>query len=258
MSFGIGIGDLIAVTQLALKSYNAYKSAQNDVENLSYELNSLRICADNVRDIPEGRLSDSQSEKREQLLKGCYSVVEELKYLLERYQSLDSGASKGRQWTKKNRKKPNTVLEKIKWVKEDPMALRSRLVSNIVLLNSFYMDCQCTKMEEMMTIQKESQLQFQSVQHYFLRPLSQCRQDTAASFASVASFDVSAGSDHKARSPWRNFCRELHDRGVRIRPENLTEQSLAQIAEILQAGDAGSSCESTGKIREHNPTKTDP
>ncbi|KAF8457745.1 hypothetical protein BGX38DRAFT_725585 [Terfezia claveryi] len=144
---------------------------------------------------------------------------------------------------KRNKKKPNTVLEKIKWINENPMAIRSRLASNVALLHSFYMDCQCTKLEEMMTIQKSLQT---TVQHHFLRPLGQCRQDTAASFASVASFAVqNGGSDHKARIPWRNLCRDLYDRGVRIQPENINEQSVAQIAAILQAGDACSSYEST-------------
>jgi len=139
MSFGYGIGDLIAVTQLALKPYNAYKSAQDDIENLSDELRSLSKCADNVRDIPKDCLSDSQLKRREELLEGCYSVVKELNSLLEKYKGLDKGATKIRKYIK-NKKKMDTVLEKTKWIKEDPSALRNRLVSNIGLLNSFYME----------------------------------------------------------------------------------------------------------------------
>jgi len=139
MSFGCGIGDLIAVTQLALKSYNAYKSAQGDIENLSDELKSLSKCADNVRAIPKDCLSDSQLKRREELLKGCYSIVKELNSLLERYKGLDNGATKGCKYIK-NKNKMDTMLEKIKWIKEDPTALRNRLVSNTSLLNSFYME----------------------------------------------------------------------------------------------------------------------
>ena len=78
-----------------------------------------------------------------------------------------------------------------------------------------------------------------------------------ASFTSVASFAVqNAGSNHSSRSPWKDLCRGLHGRGVR--PENITEQLMTQVAALLQVGGAYISCESTGKIKAHNPTKTDP
>ena len=138
MSFGYGIGDLISVTQVALKSYNAYKSAKGDIEGLSNELDSLSICVDSLR--AEDRLSDSQLKRRDQLLKGCLSVVKELKTLIEKYKYLDNGATKGRKSITNNKKKIDTMLEKIKWTQEDPTALRNRLVSNIGLLNAFYME----------------------------------------------------------------------------------------------------------------------
>ena len=119
--------------------------------------------------------------------------------------------------------------------------------------------CQYTKIEEMMAIQRASQLQFESlqtvVQQHFLRPFNVRRQDSAASFSSVASF-----ATRNADNPWKDLCRGLHKRGVRIRPESLTDNLVAQLAAILQVEGAYSSCESTGKIKKqtHNPTKIDP
>ncbi|KAF8429581.1 hypothetical protein EV426DRAFT_126364 [Tirmania nivea] len=154
---------------------------------------------------------------------------------------------------KKNKRKIDIVLEKIKWIKEDPTALRNRLVTNINFLNSFLLDYQHTKMDEVITIQKASQLQFQqfqrTVQQHLLRPFDLCRQDAEASFASVASFAVqNVGSSHDAKSPWGNLCRALHDHGVR--PEDLTDQLAARVAAMLQAGNSHSSCKSA--VSTHN------
>ena len=46
MSFGCGVGDIIAISGLAIKVYTTYKDAPDDYRNILDEVRSLRILID--------------------------------------------------------------------------------------------------------------------------------------------------------------------------------------------------------------------
>ena len=48
MSFGFGVGDIMAISQLATKVYAGYKDAPNDYKNIAEEVKSLQIIIDNA------------------------------------------------------------------------------------------------------------------------------------------------------------------------------------------------------------------
>lgn len=46
MSFGWSVGDIIAISRLAVKVYTAYKDASDDYKHISIEVESLKILID--------------------------------------------------------------------------------------------------------------------------------------------------------------------------------------------------------------------
>jgi len=58
--FGVGVGDFLAVSTLAMKVYTAYKDTPNELRNISDEINSLRIMIENGKKGSETRFSPIQ------------------------------------------------------------------------------------------------------------------------------------------------------------------------------------------------------
>ena len=125
MSFGYGVGDIVAISGLALKVYTAYKDAPGDYQHIADEVNSLHIIIKKAaQHFDRSTLSDNDWQEGQEVLKGCKNVLEELDSLIVKYNSLAS-ASTGQ------------VLQRIKLGAEDIAALRARLTSNTTLLSSF-------------------------------------------------------------------------------------------------------------------------
>ena len=123
MSFGWGVGDIIAISRLAVKVYTAYKDAPGEYRHISDEVKSLQILIDKAAPYFENTsLNNSSPQEGQQALKGCKDVLEDLNSLIEKYNS--SGSSRTSQ-----------VLKRIKLGTEDIASLRVRLISNTVLLN---------------------------------------------------------------------------------------------------------------------------
>ena len=127
MSFGYGVGDVLAVSKLALDVYTAYKDAPDDFRNISDEIESLHIIINRC----EGKFQSKplNSEDRVQLwriLQGCTNVLNDLNKLYTKYMSLGSvqGSS-------------SRAINRIKWSQENISELRARLTSNTTLLSAF-------------------------------------------------------------------------------------------------------------------------
>ena len=120
--FGWGVGDIIAIPQLALKVHSAYQDAPDNYRHISEEVDSLQIIINKAVKHFEGTtLSDIDRQEGQKVLKGCQSVLEDLNSLIEEYNSLSSVQ----------------VFKKVKLGGEDFITLRLRLISNTGLLNSF-------------------------------------------------------------------------------------------------------------------------
>lgn len=123
--FGWGGGDIIALSRLVVEKYKAYKDAPDDYRHISDEVNSLQIIINKaVRHFESTTLSNNSRQEGQEILKGCQNVLEDLNSLIEKYDSL-ACANTGQ------------VLQRIKLSSEGITNLRSRLISNTVLLNGF-------------------------------------------------------------------------------------------------------------------------
>ena len=125
MSFGWSVGDIIAISQLAVKVHAAYKNAPNHYKHISEEVRSLQIRINRaVQLFKSTSLSDSDREEGLEVLKGCQSILEDLNSLIEKYNSIASSSK-------------HQVFKKVKLGSEDIATLRARLISNTGLLNGF-------------------------------------------------------------------------------------------------------------------------
>ena len=124
MSFGWGVGDILAISGLAAKVYTAYKDAPNDYKHISDEVKSLQIIIDKAeRHFKSTTLDNKSQQEGQQVLKGCQNVLEDLNSLIKEYNTLASSNT-------------NQVLKRVMLGTEDIATLRARLTSNTGLLNS--------------------------------------------------------------------------------------------------------------------------
>ena len=125
MSFGWGVGDIIAISGLATKVYTAYKDAPDDYRHISDEVKSLQIIINKAAGHFESTILNTNTRQEgQEVLKGCQNVLEDLNSLIEQYNGLSSTNT-------------SQVLKRVKLGMEDITALRIRLISNTGLLNSF-------------------------------------------------------------------------------------------------------------------------
>ena len=123
MSFGWGVGDIIAISGLAVKVYRAYKDAPEDYRHISGEVESLQILIDKASQHFKSNTRDSKSRNEGQkALQGCKHVLEDLNSLIEKYNGSASSSQ---------------VFNRIKLGTEDIATLRARLILNTGLLNGF-------------------------------------------------------------------------------------------------------------------------
>ena len=117
-----GVGDIIAISQLAIKVYAAYKDAPNNYQHISEEVMSLQIIIEKaIQHFESPTLSNNDRQLGQKVLKGCQSVLEDLNFLIEKYSNLTSA----------------NVFKKVQLGAEDIANLRARLISNTSLLNGF-------------------------------------------------------------------------------------------------------------------------
>ena len=121
MSSGWTVGNIIAISRLAIKVHTAYHDAPDDYRDISQEVAALQVLIDRVVQHFENIPIGSSICHGEKILKGCQSVLEDLHSLIKKYDRLAS---------------TNCRLT-FKLGKEDVMALRERLISSTVLLNGF-------------------------------------------------------------------------------------------------------------------------
>ena len=119
------MGDIMAISGLALRVYTAYKDAPDDYRNISDEVKSLHIIINRVaRHFESITLSSQIQQEGKEVLEGCQNVLKDLDALIEKYNALASANT-------------SQVFRRIKLGTEDIVTLRARLTSNTILLNSF-------------------------------------------------------------------------------------------------------------------------
>ena len=128
--FGVGVGDFIAVSKLALDVYTAitaYKDAPEDFRNISDEIKSLHIIVErNQNQFQHKTLNLDEQVQLWEILQGCTNVLRDLDKLHTKYMSLGSAQGSSSQ-----------AIDRILWSQENIAELRARLTSNTTLLNAF-------------------------------------------------------------------------------------------------------------------------
>ena len=124
MSFGYGIGDLVAVGTLAWKVYKSCKDAPGDFKNISQEVSALHLVIKEFEEtLSDQAFSNPQQEQLKVVGDGCCSTLQDLQKLIEKYDRL--GTKSRRAW------------DRMGWGVQPIPELRSRLTSNTVLLTAF-------------------------------------------------------------------------------------------------------------------------
>ena len=97
MSFGLAIGDLVAVGNLAWTVYKSCKGAAGSFQNISSEVLSLHALLQETREALSAHpLPASERANLATILAGCQGVLNDLQSLVERYKSL--GTQSKRTW----------------------------------------------------------------------------------------------------------------------------------------------------------------
>jgi hypothetical protein len=125
MSLGVGLGDLLVVSDLAWRLFKACKESSEDFRKLSTELMGLQAVLREAEEyIKEyGELDISRRNRLEILCQGCREVLADLEGLVNRYETLGTQAQ--RTW------------DRMRFGLKDLSDIRSRLISSTTMLNAF-------------------------------------------------------------------------------------------------------------------------
>jgi hypothetical protein len=125
MSFGYGVGDVIAVTTLAWNIYKMCKESPGVYKTISSETLSLHVVLRETDElIVEETARDAEAATRlNQISMGCKEVLDDLQGLLDKYNSLGTQAQ--RTW------------DRMEFGMEDIATIRSRLISHAGMLTAY-------------------------------------------------------------------------------------------------------------------------
>jgi hypothetical protein len=127
MSFGVGIGDIVAVSGMAWKLYKNCKESGEDFRRLTTELMSLHAVLAETKDYLDdhkNELEVSRQYRLNILCDGCMTTLCELDSLYRRYESLSTQTQ--RSW------------DRARFAMKDLSDIRNRLVTSTTLLSSFH------------------------------------------------------------------------------------------------------------------------
>ncbi|KAF4636667.1 hypothetical protein G7Y89_g1421 [Cudoniella acicularis] len=131
MSFGFSVGDFIAAIELANKIRKDFVGAPKHFKDVSDEVRGLSIILQDVDIvISEQELNDQQKKDLKDIIDACRNVLGELERTLHKYSELEPGQRGISQRVKR-------VWKRLTWEPDDVRELRSRITSNVTLLNSF-------------------------------------------------------------------------------------------------------------------------
>lgn len=85
MSFGFGVGDFLAVIELATKIRKRFSDAPTKLQDISYEVKSLSILLSDVEvhsDTVVEKLDSSRAEELKTIVDGSKHVLQDLENLL--------------------------------------------------------------------------------------------------------------------------------------------------------------------------------
>ena len=196
------MGDIIVISELAVKVYTAYKDAPDNYRHISDEVKSLHIRINKaIKLFKSSTLSDSDRQEGQEVLKGCQNVLEDLNSLIEKYNGLASADT-------------SQVFKRVQLGMEDIATLRARLVSNTVLLNGFIQrsGISTVTIEYTMLISRLSceSHEMHEMQARIADVLGLHRTTSRVSLHSVISLPGSVNT----KRGYQEFCKSLYEIGI--------------------------------------------
>ncbi|XHF98069.1 hypothetical protein AWENTII_001639 [Aspergillus wentii] len=128
MSFGYGVGDILAILRLADDLKKRFSQAPKEFSKISEEVKRVWTVLHDIQDIPVDGLDSQQEKDIQRVLQGCREVIEDLKLELDKSQVLAYTTS---DWKAKARQ----AWSRITWDQGEMDRLRDRIVSTISLFN---------------------------------------------------------------------------------------------------------------------------
>jgi hypothetical protein len=127
MTFGFGVGDIIAVVTIAYNLGNACSNASEDFKDISREVATLHLLLQSTQrylEKQDDHLGSGEAKKLNILVDGCKDVLSELDKTLAKYESLGTDSKRKR--------------DKAKWgLFEHMQSIRARLSSSIATITAF-------------------------------------------------------------------------------------------------------------------------
>ncbi|KAH7069018.1 hypothetical protein BKA63DRAFT_99471 [Paraphoma chrysanthemicola] len=189
MSFGISIGDILKVCELAGRVYKNCRDCSGEYKSLQVEARSLTNLLEDIQDkfdkIPPGKRA-----QLEDAYEPCISVLEELDKLLTHYNSLDT--------------KSKRAWDRLKWDPDKTRTLRERMTSSVTMLNSFYTSL----------IHDNQVLILEALERLELDYKGGHREESIASLEMITSRSTGDGEE-ESEEPWTQILRDLEDVGIR-------------------------------------------
>ncbi|KAL8990455.1 MAG: hypothetical protein Q9169_008119 [Polycauliona sp. 2 TL-2023] len=185
MSFGFGVGDLIAVGTLAWKVYKNVYKASNDApdsfQKVHQDVLSLHAVLKETSEIVfDPPLSMQRQQRLQTIADGCTSVLSDLQALVIKYEGM--GTQGKMTW------------KRLRWGSEDIVEYRLRITSSVAMLNAF-----------MNTSQAVTQQKLEK----YLREVQFGRRE--GSIMSVQTVDSLSMED---RAAWRAIRKDLESIGI--------------------------------------------
>ncbi|KAF1999631.1 hypothetical protein P154DRAFT_620810 [Amniculicola lignicola CBS 123094] len=124
MSFGIGLGDILALLSKAKSIYQNAKSAPREFRSALQDVESFAATLEETYDaLKSWPLNAKQQQRCNTILKGCTSVLEEYEDMISDYRSLGTDKRK--------------LRDRFSWTQSDVDALKRRLELHSNMLISF-------------------------------------------------------------------------------------------------------------------------
>jgi hypothetical protein len=125
MNAGYGVGDVIAVSNLAWSVYKSCKDAPQEFKKISRDVSSLHVVlketGEMITELAQNEGLDPRKVKQlRHLTLGCHDVLTELRKLLSRFNRLKSSS--------------RFTLDRLLWSPGDVKDLRDRIVWNFTVL----------------------------------------------------------------------------------------------------------------------------
>ena len=124
MSFGFSIGDFVTMGQLCWKVYKKCKDSSGNYRELASEVGALHnVIKETEELLSQQDINSKGFAKLGMSVCACQGVLEDLSSLLAKYESLGT--------------KCQRTFDRVKFGNEDLNSIRTRLISNVGLLDAF-------------------------------------------------------------------------------------------------------------------------